>query len=122
MSYERPRYKVIERCFLQPVGWASPRLCEPGETVEFAGVPGLALKVKFASSDHCRKTRRELMSLLGKRGAAARMLKLGKCERKKIARKASKVAAIKRTKAAAARAKLESQTPHLSAPEPLVTA
>jgi hypothetical protein len=40
---------------------------------------------------------------LGKRGAAARVLKLGKRERKKIARTASKVAALKRSKAAAAR-------------------
>jgi hypothetical protein len=50
MSDERPRYKVIERCFLQPVGYASPRLCEAGETVEFAGVPGAALKPLNASA------------------------------------------------------------------------
>jgi hypothetical protein len=65
------------------------------------------LKVMFASTD--KRTRRDLMSELGKRGAKARMLKLGKRERKKIARVASKAAAIKRTKAAAARAQLQSE-------------
>jgi hypothetical protein len=75
-----------------------------------------ALKVKFAAADHCPKTRRDLMRELGRRGAAARKLKLTKRERTKLARKASKVAAIKRTKTAAAQAKLESSSPHLSAP------
>ena len=72
-------------------------------------------KIRFAQADNCRLSRRKLMSELGKRGAAARMVKLTKSERKKIARNASKVAAIKRTKAAAARAKRQSQTSHLSA-------
>jgi hypothetical protein len=66
------------------------------------------LKVMFSAADNNRLSRRELMRELGKRGAAARKLKLGKRERKKIARKASKVAAIKRTKAAAGRAQLQS--------------
>lgn len=60
------------------------------------------LKVMFAAADNDRLSRRELMRELGKRGAKARMLKLGKRERKKIAKHASKIAAIKRTKAAAA--------------------
>lgn len=70
-----------------------------------------ALKVKFAAADHNPQSRRDLMRELGKRGAKARMLKLGKRERKKIARKASKVAAIKRSKAAAARAQVGSPPP-----------
>ena len=49
------------------------------------------------------------MSALGKRGAAARMVKLGKRERKKIARTASKIAALNRSKAAAARAHKRNQ-------------
>jgi hypothetical protein len=48
------------------------------------------------------------MRELGRRGAKARMLKLGKRERKKIARHASKIAAIKRSKRAAAQAQLQS--------------
>ncbi|MEH2521570.1 hypothetical protein V1279_007143 [Bradyrhizobium sp. AZCC 1610] len=75
-----------------------------------------ALKVKFAQADHNRQTRRELMRELGKRGAAARKLKLTEKQIKKIARNASKVAAIKRSKEAAARAKGECPAPHLSAP------
>ena len=67
------------------------------------------LKIRFAAADHDRMSRRKLMSELGKRGAAARMLKLGKRERKKIARIASKVAAIKRTKRAAAQAQSQSE-------------
>ena len=67
------------------------------------------LKIMFAAADNNRLSRRELMRELGKRGAAARMQKLGKRERKKIARVASKVAAIKRTKAALARAQLQSE-------------
>jgi hypothetical protein len=66
------------------------------------------LKIMFAAADNDRLSRRELMRELGKRGAAARMQKLGKRERKKIARVASKVAAIKRSKAAAARAQTQS--------------
>jgi hypothetical protein len=66
------------------------------------------LKVMFAAADNNRLSRRELMSELGKRGAAARMAKLGKRERKKIARSASKIAAIKRSKRAAARAQTQS--------------
>jgi hypothetical protein len=79
------------------------------------GPEDMRRKIKFAAADHDRKTRRDLMRELGKRGAKARMLKLGKRERKKIARKASKIAAIKRTKAAAARTQLGSRTDHLSA-------
>jgi hypothetical protein len=48
-----------------------------------------ALKVKMAAADNNRLSRRELMRELGKRGAAARMLKSTKGERKKIVRKAS---------------------------------
>jgi hypothetical protein len=71
-----------------------------------------ALKVKFAAADHDRQSRREPMRELGRRGAKARKENLTKRERKKIARKASKIAAIKRSKAAAARAQtqLESAT------------
>jgi hypothetical protein len=60
------------------------------------------------TADHCRLSRRKLMSELGKRGAAARLAKLGKRERKKIARRASKIAAIKRSKRAAGQAQLQS--------------
>jgi hypothetical protein len=67
----------------------------------------LRLKIWFASSDHDRVSRRKLMSHLGKKGAAARMKKLGKRERKTIARRASIAAAIKRSERARARA----QTP-----------
>jgi hypothetical protein len=67
------------------------------------------------AADRNPQSRRDLMRGLGKRGAAARKLKLSKRERSKLAQKASKIAAIKRTKAAAARAKLESRTFHLSA-------
>lgn len=67
------------------------------------------LKIRFAAADHDRISRRKLMSELGKRGAAARMLKLGKRERKKIARTASKVAAIKRSERAAAQAQSQSE-------------
>jgi hypothetical protein len=80
------------------------------KTCEPLTAEGHRLKVMFAASDNCKRTRRDLMSELGKRGAAARMLKLGKRERKKIARTASKVAAIKRTKAAAARAQPQPET------------
>jgi hypothetical protein len=65
------------------------------------------MKIRFAAADNDRMSRRRLMSELGKRGAAARMLTLSKQERKKIARTASKVAAIRRTKRAAAQAKLQ---------------
>jgi hypothetical protein len=75
----------------------------------------MRLKIMFAAADNDRVTRRELMRELGKRGAAARKVKLGKRERKKIARKASKVAAIKRSKAAAAQSKEQSEPGHLSA-------
>lgn len=74
-----------------------------------------ALKVKFAAADHNRQGRRALMAELGRRGAKARKENLTKRERTKLARKASKVAAIKRKKAAAARLQLQSQTSHLSA-------
>jgi len=62
-----------------------------------------ALKVKFAAADHDRKTRRQLMRELGRRDAKARKENLTKRERKKIGRKASKIAAIKRTAANASR-------------------
>jgi hypothetical protein len=67
------------------------------------------LKVMFAAADNNRLSRREWMRELGKRGAKARMLKLGKREQKKIARTASKVAAIKRSKRAAAQAQTQSE-------------
>jgi hypothetical protein len=66
------------------------------------------LKVMFAAADNNRLSRRELMRELGKRGAKARMHKLGKRERKKIAKHASKFAAIKRSERAAARAQTQS--------------
>jgi hypothetical protein len=66
------------------------------------------LKVMFAAADNNRLSRRELMSELGKRGAAARMKMLGRRERKKIAKHASKFAAIKRSERAAARAQAQS--------------
>jgi hypothetical protein len=66
------------------------------------------LKVMFAASDHSRLTRRALMRELGRRGAKARMEKLSKQERTKIARQASKAAACKRTERAAARAQTQS--------------
>jgi hypothetical protein len=66
------------------------------------------MKIWFAAADHDRISRRELMRALGRRGAAARAAKLGKRERKKIARRASKIAAIKRSKRAAAQAQLQS--------------
>ena len=69
----------------------------------------MRMKIWFAAADNDRVSRRRLMSELGKRGAAARMLKLGKRERKKIARTASKVAAIKRSKRAAVQAQTESE-------------
>jgi hypothetical protein len=68
----------------------------------------MRMKIWFAAADNDRVSRRKLMAVLGKRGAAARMLKLSKSDRKKIARTASKVAAIKRSKAAAARAQTQS--------------
>jgi hypothetical protein len=68
---------------------------------------GQRMKIRFAAADHDRIGRRELMRELGRRGAKARMAKLGKRQRKKIARIASKAAAIKRSKAAAARAQPE---------------
>jgi len=77
---------------------------------ERLGPDDLRRKIKFAAADHDRKTRRDLMRELGKRGAAARKLKLTKSQRKQIARTASKVAAIKRSKAAAARAQVGSTT------------
>jgi hypothetical protein len=61
------------------------------------------LKVMFAAADNNRLTRRALMRELGKRGAAARQKKLGSRERTKIAKRASRVAAIKRSKRAAAK-------------------
>jgi hypothetical protein len=63
---------------------------------------------RFAAADNNRLSRRELMRELGKRGAAARKAKLGKRERKKIAKHASKIAAIKRSERAAARAQTQS--------------
>jgi hypothetical protein len=66
------------------------------------------LKVMFAAADNNRLSRRELMRELGKRGAAARKAKLGKRERKQIAKRASKIAAIKRSKRAAAQAQTQS--------------
>jgi hypothetical protein len=66
------------------------------------------LKVKFAAADHDRLSRRALMSYLGKRGAAARMKKLGKREPQIIAKRASKAAAVKRSERAAARAQTQS--------------
>lgn len=68
----------------------------------------MRMKIWFAAADNDRVSRRRLMSALGKKGAAARMLKLGKRERKKIARNASKVAAIKRSKRPAAQAQTQS--------------
>ncbi|KRR09567.1 hypothetical protein CQ12_13855 [Bradyrhizobium jicamae] len=84
------------------------------------GAEDMRMKVWFAAADNDRVSRRELMRELGRRGAKARMLKLGKRERKKVARKASKIAAVKRSKAAAARAKLQSPASHLSALAPCV--
>jgi hypothetical protein len=66
------------------------------------------LKIMFAAADNNRLSRRELMRELGKRGAAARKAKLGKRELKKIAKHASKIAAIKRSKRAAVEAKTQS--------------
>jgi hypothetical protein len=66
------------------------------------------LKIWFAAADNDRLSRRELMRELGRRGAAARMAKLGKRERKKIARRASKIAAVKRSKRGAAQAQTQS--------------
>ncbi|MGY4351225.1 hypothetical protein ACVWXM_007718 [Bradyrhizobium sp. GM7.3] len=60
------------------------------------GPDDMRLKIRFAQADHDRTTRRELMRELGRLGARARMSKLTKAERKKIARAASKVAAIKK--------------------------
>jgi hypothetical protein len=41
---ETPRYRCVERCFVQPVGWSSPRIVEPGETIEVLQAPGMALE------------------------------------------------------------------------------
>lgn len=38
-----PRYRAVEPCFLQPVGYAVPIRVEIGQEIEFMGVPGLAL-------------------------------------------------------------------------------
>ena len=66
------------------------------------------LKVMFAAADNNRLSRRELMRELGKRGAAARMAKLTSGKRTKIAKRASRAAAIKRSERAAARAQVQS--------------
>jgi hypothetical protein len=74
----------------------------------------LRMKIWFAAADNDRVSRRKLMAHLGKKGAASRMKKLGKRERTKIARQASKAAAIKRSERAAARAQTQSE----AAPKP----
>jgi hypothetical protein len=55
------------------------------------GAEDMRMKIWFAAADNDRGSRRELMRELGRRGAKARMLKVGKRARKKIARTASKV-------------------------------
>jgi hypothetical protein len=69
----------------------------------------LRCKIRFASAPKDPRSHRELMRDLGLLGAKARMSKLSKRELKKIARTASKVAALKRSKAAAARAQTQSE-------------
>src|SRR4051812_20701793 len=41
---EHPKYRAVEPCFLQPVGYAFPIRVEIGQDVEFEGVPGMALQ------------------------------------------------------------------------------
>lgn len=38
-----PRYRVVQRCYLQPHGYAIPVLLEIGAEVEFQGTPGMGL-------------------------------------------------------------------------------
>ena len=38
-----PRYRAVERCCLQPIGYAAPALLEIGSEVEYLGKPGMAL-------------------------------------------------------------------------------
>jgi hypothetical protein len=66
------------------------------------------LKVMFAAADNNRLSRRELRRELGKRGAAARRKRLEKRARTKIAKRASRIAAIKCSEPAAARAQTQS--------------
>lgn len=40
---EHPRYRAIEKCFVQPVGFAAPTVVEIGQEIAFLGVPGMAL-------------------------------------------------------------------------------
>jgi hypothetical protein len=90
---------------LWPQGFDLQIIHKPGDPLT---AENHRLKVMFAASDHCRLSRRKLMSELGKRGAAARLAKLGKRERKKIAKHASKIAAIKRSKRAAPQSQTQS--------------
>lgn len=46
-----PRYRAVQRCYLQPHGYASPVLLEIGAEVEFDGVPGMALRPLNAAAN-----------------------------------------------------------------------
>jgi hypothetical protein len=90
---------------LWPQGFDLAMTHKPGSVLT---AEDLRLKVLFAASDNNRLSRRELMRELGKRGAAARKAKLGKRERTKIAKRASRAAAVKRSERTAARAQVQS--------------
>ncbi|PDT69223.1 hypothetical protein CO683_14765 [Bradyrhizobium ottawaense] len=45
-----PRYSVLEKTFLKPVGHLSATMLEPGAEIEFEGRPGMSLRPLNASA------------------------------------------------------------------------
>lgn len=52
---ETPRYRAVQPCFLQPVGYASPIRVEAGQEFEFEGEPGLAMLPLNAAARAARR-------------------------------------------------------------------